>query len=193
MLCAMLRSWARRSPKAIAVFSIVLMVFGPSLAMAADNTATGSIAGVDADLNDSNTFTLNSTVLSLVKAAFLSNGTALTSGASVSKGTTVKFLVYVDNTTSSVADSINVSDVLNAAFVYQTGTIKVDVSQNTGATAASIYAAVNAAAAVTDAVSGADVAGITGSTISAGNVAGNALVTVPASKVWAMLYTVKVQ
>ena len=64
---------------------------------------------------------------------------------------------------------------------------------NTGSTVAAIYAAANAAALLTDAVSNGDVAGISGSTVSAGATGGNAAVTVPASKVWAMLFTVKVQ
>jgi hypothetical protein len=99
----------------------------------------------------------------------------------------------MDNSTIVPADSVNVSDVLAAQFVYQPGTLKVDNTVATGATAAAIYASINATAAVTDAVSGADVAGITGSTVSAGLSAGNALVTVPASRVFAMLFSVRVQ
>jgi uncharacterized repeat protein (TIGR01451 family) len=175
------------------VITFASLLLAPSVARAADNQALGNVAGVDADLNDSNIFTINSSLLALVKAAFLADGTALTSGATVPRGTLVKFLIYVDNTTGVPVADVNVSDTLDATFVYQAGTIKVDSSQATGATPAAIYAAVDAAAALTDAVSGADVAGIAGIVISAGSGAGNATVTVPGSQVWAMLFTVSVQ
>lgn len=163
------------------------------VAHAADNQATGDVAGVDADLGNSNTFTLNSTTLALVKAAFLNDGTPLASGTTLARGTVVQFLIYIDNSTTVPVDSINVVDVLAAGFAYQAGSIKVDASQNTGATAAAIYAAVNATAPVTDAISGADVAGINAATISAGQSAGNAMLSIPATRVWSMLFTVKMQ
>lgn len=171
----------------------VLCTVAPAASFAADNTATGDIAGGASTITNSNTFTINSTQLALVKAAFLSDGTPIASGTSVPKGSLVKFMIYLDNSTIVPADSLNVSDVLAAQFVYQPGTLKIDNSQATGATAAAIFAAVDAAAAVTDAVSGADAAGISGSTVSAGLSAGNAIVNVPASRVWAMLFSVKVQ
>src|SRR5262249_49677957 len=95
----------------------------PQMALAATNTAVGNIAGVDADLNDSNTITLTTTTLSLVKAAFLSDGTPISSGATLAKGTVVKFLIYMDNTTPTPVDSVNVSDALAATFAYQAGTL----------------------------------------------------------------------
>lgn len=176
---------------ALAMATLVVLCATP--AMAADNTATGDIAGGASTVTNSNTFTINSTTLALVKAAFLADGTPLASGTSVPRGSLVKFMIYLDNSTIVPTDSLNVSDVLAAQFAYQAGTLKVDNSQATGATAAAIYAAVNATAAVTDAVSGADVAGISGSTISAGLVAGNAIVNVPAQRVFAVLFSVKVQ
>ena len=171
----------------------ILLVVSPTISLAATNTATGTVAGVASTLTDSNILTLTTTTLGLTKAAFLADGTPITTGSALAKGTTVKFLIYIDNTTAAAVDSVNVSDVLAATFGYQAGTIKVDASQNTGATAANIYTAANAAAALTDAVSAADVAGITGSTISAGFAAGNANLVVPVGKVWAMLFTVQVQ
>ncbi len=181
--------------KTVSLFAVFLSAFAPSISLAAvvPNTATGTIAGVDADLDDSNTFNINTTTLALVKTAFLSDGTPVADGADVPKGTTVKFMIYVDNTTDVPVSNVSLSDVLNAAFAYQAGTIKADASQATGATAANIYAAVNAAAALTDAVSGVDGAGITGATVSAGSDATNATVNVAANTVWALLYTVKVQ
>ena len=179
----------------LALFATVALasMITPAVTFAADNQASGDIAGNAANLGNSNTFTINSSQLSLVKSAFLMDGTPLASGTTVAKGTPVKFLIYMDNTTTVPVDSVNVQDALAASFVYQPGTIRVSSAANTGSTAAAIYAVVNAAAPLADAVSNADVAGITGTTISAGAVAGNALVTVPASKVWAVLFTVKVQ
>ena len=172
----------------------ILGVIGitPTAAMAADNQATGDVAGVGGDLTDSNTFTLDAATLALVKAAFLTDGTALTSGATLPTGTQVQFLVYVDNTTAVGVDNINIEDILDAGFLYQAGTIKVDNSQATGATEAAIYAAVNATGALTDAVDG-DVASITGATISAGLSAGNAQLDIAASAVYALLFTVEMQ
>jgi len=83
--------------------------------------------------------------------------------------------------------------VLAAGFAYQSGTLKVDASQATGASVNNIYLGVVGTAAITDAVGPADVAGITGATISAGASAGNAQLDVPADTVWAMLFTVEVQ
>lgn len=180
------------TPCVFAILAAVLILV-PVTARAADNTATGNVAGVDADLANSNTFTLNTTTLALVKAAFLADGTPLATGTTLPRGTDVKFLIYVDNTTTVDVNSVNVADALDAAFAYQTGTIKIDASQNTGAAAADIYTAVDAQVALTDAVSGADAAGYNAGTVSAGDSAGNAAVTVPAGKVWAMLFTVKMQ
>ncbi len=186
----------RTKPFAFAValgVAVLALGFFPSNALAADNDATGDIGGDATDLTDSNTFTLNSTTLALVKTAFLTDGTQLTSGATIPKGTLVQFMVYIDNSTAIAVDDVNVQDVLDVAFTYQAGTIKVDNSQNTGATEAAIYAAVNATAALDDAVDGVDEAGISGTTISAGSGAGNAQLDIAGSKVWAMLFTVEMQ
>jgi hypothetical protein len=184
-------SFAGAGVAVAAAIWLTALVFTPLTARAADNTATGDIAGVGADLNDSNTFTLNSTTLSLVKTAFR-NGTELASGATLPRGTLVQFLVYVDNTTAFAVDDLNVSDVLDPAFVYQAGTIRVDNSVATGAANAAIFAAVSASAPVSDANDG-DVAGIAGTTLTAGTGGGNAQVDIAASSVYAVLFDVTVQ
>jgi len=192
----MFSSWFPRAVKLLAAASLVglsLVPFAARPSLAADNQASGDIAGNPANLGTSNTFTINSTQLSLVKAAFLTDGTPIASGTTVARGTPVKFLIYMDNTTTVPVDSVDVQDALVAAFVYQPGTIRVSNTANTGSAVAAIYAAANAAPLLSDAVSNADAAGIGGSTFSAGAGAGNAVVTVPASKVWAVLFTVKVQ
>ena len=188
--------WSSRATSFVAaavLVSAATLMSSPGTSHAADNQANGDIAGNAANLGPSNTFTINSTQLSLVKAAFLTDGTPITSGTTVAKGTPVKFMIYMDNSTTVPVDSVNVQDALNAAFVYQPGTIRVSNTVNTGSTVAAIYAAANAAPLLSDAVSNADVAGINGVTVSAGTSTGNGLVTVPASKVWAILFTVKVQ
>ena len=187
------RSCTPRAVKLTAALLVALAMLAPHPTLAADNQASGDIAGNAANLGNSNLFTINSTQLALVKAAFLTDGTPIASGTTVPRGTPVKFMIYMDNATSVPVDSVNVQDALNAAFVYQPGTIRVSNTVNTGSTVAAIYAAANAAAALTDAVSGADAAGINAATVSAGSGTGNAVVTVPASKVWAMLFIVKVQ
>ena len=177
----------------IAVVSGALIFAGSfvSLAHAADNQATGDIGGVAGDLQDSNVFTLNTTLLALVKAAFLADGTQLSNNDTVPSGTLVKFLIYVDNTTALAVDDVNVVDDL-VGFTYQAGTLKVDNSVATGATEAAIYAAVNGATALDDAVDGVDVAGISGTTISAGSGTGNAQLDIQGDRVWAMLFTVSI-
>lgn len=189
------REWLERAvPSLTATCVAVTLAFALApFAFAADNQAVGDIAGNAANLGSSNIFTINSAQLSLVKTAFLTDGTPIASGTTVAKGTPVKFLIYMDNTTAVPVDSVNVLDALAAAFVYQPGTLRISNTVNSGATAAAIFAAVAAAPALNDAVDNVDPAGITGTTISAGAAAGNQLVTVPGGKVWAVLFTVKVQ
>ena len=170
-------------------------------AFAADNTGTGDIGGVAADLTNSNTFTLNSTTLAITKRAFLADGTALTSGATLPRGTVVKFMLYVNNNTAVAVNDISMQDVLDATFSYQAGTIKVDNSVAncaaatcTGPEEAAIYTAVNAASALTDAA-GDDVASHAAGTINLGNsvVGTNAQLNAAANTVYAVLFTVTMQ
>lgn len=142
--------------------------------------------------------TFNST-LSLVKRAFLSDGTAIADTSTLPKGTIVKFLLYIDNKGAATND-VSIRDTLAATFAYQTGTIKTDNSvANCAATTctageeSSIFTAVDATAAKTDAVDG-DVASQSGSNIDAGNQnVANAQLNISASKVFALLFTAKMQ
>lgn len=176
-------------------------LFAVPHAYAADNQGTGDIAGDAAAIAASNVFTLTSTQLALVKRAFLADGTPLTSGANLPRGTVVKFMIYVNNTTAFVVDDMSVRDALDPAFAYQTGTVRVDSSvpncasgNCTAAEEAAIYTAVNAQAPVNDVVD-ADVASVTGgNTIDVGNQnQSNAQLNVPANRAWAVLFTVKIQ
>ena len=177
----------------LVVLAVSVSVVGVSAVRAADNQATGDLGGDPANLDDSNVVTINATTLALVKAAFLPDSTQLANNTTVPRGTLVQFLIYVDNSADVDAQNLNVEDVLAAGFAYQAGTLKVDASQATGATVNAIYLAVVGTTPITDEVGPADVAGITGTTISAGSSAGNAQLDVPADTVWAMLFTVEVQ
>jgi len=179
---------------AIASFTVPLSVH------AATNQGTGDVAGDAAALAPSNVFDLSSQQLALIKRAFLADGTALTSGSTVPRGTEVRFLIYINNTTAFEATDVSAQDVLAATFAYQPGTLKVDMTvpncalgNCTPAEEAAIYAAVNGQAASTDAVD-ADVVSLTGATIDAGNQAqANSQLNVPANRVFAMLMTVRMQ
>lgn len=163
-------------------------------AMAADNQGFGDIAGDGDSLTNSNIFSLFTTTMSLNKMAFLANGTQLTSGSTLARGTEVRFVIYIDNTTNFPLNDVSVQDVLDSAFAYQAGSMKVDDTIASGATEAVIYSTVNAVATTLSDVVDADVASAVGVTIEVGdqNVA-NGQLDVPANSVWAVLFRVLMQ
>ncbi|NOT34010.1 MAG: hypothetical protein HOP12_07560 [Candidatus Eisenbacteria bacterium] len=183
------------------IVTLALVLF-PVLVQAADNQGTGDVAGDIAALAPSNVFQLNATQLALVKRAFLANGTALTSGATLPRGTLVKFLVYVNNTTGIAVTDLSVRDSLVAGFGYQVGTARVDTAVANCASGtctpveeSAIYAAVNAQAAGTDGVDADPVSytpGVTSVDVGDQRIA-NAAMTVPANRVWALLFTARIQ
>jgi len=171
---------------------LTLMVFSPTAIWAATNNAIGDIGGVDADLGDG-TFDLSTTTLTVVKTAFLTDGTQLTTGNNVPRGTTVQFLLYIDNTTAVPVNDVSIRDALPAAFLYTAGTLRVDNTVATGGTDSAIRTAVLATAALTDAVDG-DVVSIAGTTIDVGNAnVGNAQVNALGSFVYAVMFDVVMQ
>ena len=183
------------------ILTVCLVGLSSSLVFAATNQGTGDIGGDSSDLTDSNVFNLSTTTLALVKKAFLaSDGSAISDGASLPRGTLVKFMIYINNTTAFAVNDVSARDVLNAAFFYQAGTLKVDSSVANCAAAscttgeeATIFTAVDGVAASTDAVDG-DVVSIAGATIDAGNQnVANGPVNIPANRVWAVLLTVEMQ
>lgn len=174
-------------------------------ALAANNQGTGDVAGDAAALVDSNVFSLLSTgsALTLVKVAFLADGTPLPSGSTVPTGTTVKFMIYVNNTSSIPINDVSIQDVLDPLFLYS-GPDSVQVDNSVGdcaavactpAEEAAIFAAVDAAATSTDAT-GDDSSSVTGgTTVDVGNSvqATNAQQDVAANTVLAVLITAVVQ
>lgn len=177
---------------AVVVVSAALLF--PGSAMAADNVGTGDIAGDSASLNNSNTFSLFSTTMSLNKMAFLANGSQLTSGATLPRGTEVRFVIYIDNTTNVPLTDVSVQDVLDPTFAYQAGSMKVDNTLASGATQAVIYSTVNAVAGtVSDAID-ANVASAVGVTIDVGDQnAANGQLDINANSVWAILFRTLMQ
>lgn len=181
---------------AVLAIMVGAMVLVPAAVHAAPNTAVGDIAGVPADLNDSAPFNLNTTTLGLAKVAFLPDGTQLTSGDSVPKGALVQFVIYIDNTTAVPVSDVSIQDVLDPTFVYQAGTMVVSTLA-TGSAAGAIWSQLDTAGtAVTDAQAAGDVASFNGTdTIDFGNqnAGSNDQLDVPASSVWAVRMTVKMQ
>ncbi len=153
----------------------VLLTLGP-VAQAADNTGTGDIAGVGADLVDSNIVTLTPSTPTLVKAVFLtSNNTALTSGDTLPTGTSVDFLIYLNNEADVAILDVTIQDALTG-FTYTAGTIRVlNTTAECAATACTvgeeltIYNDVRAEAAKTDGAAAGDTASFVGSTVDVGN------------------------
>ena len=138
--------------------------------------------------------------LSIVKRAYWPDGTAIPSGATIPSGVEFKYLLYINNQLGAETD-VSVRDVLDALFQYQAGTIQVDNSVTecaadlcTAAEEQAIFAAVDAAPFLNDAVDG-DVASYTGvgTTIDAadGNV-GNAQLNINSDSVWALMFSAKV-
>lgn len=135
----------------------------------------------------------------IVKRAFRTDGTPLPDGASAPKGSFVKFLLYVNNVGGAVSDA-SLEDTLAGGFAYVAGSIRYDNSVArcaaltcTGAEEAAIFAAADAGAAGTDGVDG-DVASYSPAAVRAGNqVVANAQLDLAEAKVWAMVFTVRVQ
>ena len=177
---------------AMAFIAAALLI--PGSAMAAPNQGTGDIGGIDADLTNSNIFSLSSATMALNKMAFLADGTPLTSGDTLPRGTEVRFVIYVDNTTTFPLTDVSIQDVLDPAFGYITGSMKASNAISTGALPAIIYSTVNAVAGTLSDAVDTDVASYAALTIDAGNQnAANSTVNVNPSSVWAILFRALMQ
>jgi uncharacterized repeat protein (TIGR01451 family) len=200
----MKRQYGKITQSVTALMLGVVLTLG-SVAQAEDNTGTGDVAGDPAALVDSNIFSLFSTgaALTLVKTAFLtSDGTQLTTGATLPQGTLVDFMIYVNNPGSIAVNDTSIQDILDPLFVYQAGTIRVDNTQTCAAAVClpaeepAIYAAAAAAAAGTDAAAAGDTVAFDGTdTIDVGNTIelANDQQNAAAGNVLAVVFTVQVQ
>ncbi len=109
----------------IAALMLGIFLMLSSVAQAATNTALGDIAGAGGDLDDSNTFELLTSTSTLVKAAFLTaSGAPLTSGDRLPAGTSVDFLIYINNETDIDLDDVGIQDTL-VGFTYVATSIRV--------------------------------------------------------------------
>lgn len=159
-------------------------------------------------ITDSALLTITSSTLAVVKKAFLddSTGTEITSGSSVVKGTIVKFMIYVDNSTSTQATDVRLEDKLNDTdFTYQAGSLTWNNNVTNSASAvASIFAntdttGANTGVVLTDAISGADVASINTAptpddliTMGAHTIQTNGVVNIPAGKIVAFMFRARI-
>ncbi len=135
----------------------------------------------------------------IVKRAFELDGTPVPSGTVLPKGTVFKFLLYVNNPGGAVSD-VSLSDALDAAFEYQSGTIRYDNSQPastagacTPAEEAAIFTAANAGTPGTDGVDG-DPVCRAATTIHVGDQnAANARLDIAAGRVFATVFTCRMR
>ncbi|MFN0151655.1 MAG: LamG-like jellyroll fold domain-containing protein [bacterium] len=135
----------------------------------------------------------------IVKRAFTIDGDPLSGGAVAPKGSRIQFLLYIDNKGAAVTD-VRVGDVLDAGFAYVAGTMRfANTTSNcagascSGAEEQTIFDDAAAGTGLSDAIDG-DVATFGASTIELGKQnAGNAQLDIAAGKVWAVVFTVKVQ
>ncbi len=188
---------------AVTVFAGLLAAGSIQPAFAEDNTGTGNVAGDPAALADSNIFVLNSTgaALTLVKTAWMTgDGSPIGSGSTVPQGTSVDFMIYINNLASVAINDVSIQDILDPLFLFQGGTIRVDNSVANCAAAAcnageeaAIYAAASVVAANSDLVD-ADTSSFAGVTVDAGDQSvANGTLNVAANTVLAVVFTVQVQ
>jgi hypothetical protein len=156
--------------------------------------ATGSTSEVGADVA-----VVAAPVPAIVKRAILLDGTPLADGVTVPRGTRIKFLLYINNRVGAIAD-VSLVDTLDSGFAYIANSIR---SSNavaacaapvcTSAEEAAIFAAANAGPAGSDAVD-ADTVSFTGGVVRAGNqVVANTQLDIAGVKVYALVFTVRVQ
>ena len=159
----------------IAALTLGVFLILSSVAQAADNTGVGDVAGVGADLADSNTFTLNRSTPTLVKAAFLtSDNTALATNDVLPAGTSVDFLIYINNEADVSILDVGIQDTL-VGFTYVASSIRVLnttaeclATLCTGPEELGIYNDARVTAALSDGA-GDDAASINGTTVEVGN------------------------
>ena len=178
----------------------VLLTLG-HVAQAAPNQGTGDVAGDGAALGDSNVFNLSSaSALTLVKTAFLTvGGTPLADNDTVPAGTSVDFMIYINNESSVAINDVSIQDVLNVAFTKDVDNIHIDTAvADCGVTCdaaeeAAIYASAIATGALTDAA-GDDTVSFAALTVDAGNsvVGTNDQLDIAANTVLALVFTVVV-
>jgi uncharacterized repeat protein (TIGR01451 family) len=103
---------------ALGAMIAVLLLGCPLAAFSATNTVIDPGGGT-VSLVPSGPVTVNSVQLALVKQARDLSGAVLATGANVTPGQTIYFVLYVDNTTAYPANDIQIIDQLDeSAFTY---------------------------------------------------------------------------
>jgi len=182
----------------IAALMLGVFLMLSSVAQAATNTAVGNIAGDGLLLDDSNIFELIASTPTLVKAAFLtSTNLALNDGDTLPKGTSIDFLIYINNETDIDLVDVGIIDAL-AGFTYVGSSLHVlNTTAECGATLCDAAEELNiynlarvAGAARSDGVDG-DGASESGGTIEVGDntTAGNGTQNALANFVLALVFT----
>lgn len=155
-------------------------------------------------ITDSATLTITSTKLAVLKRAFMddNSGTEIVSGGSVVQGSIVKFMIYIDNSTSTQSVDVRLEDQLNdTEFTYQAGSLTWNNSvTNSAAAVATIFTDTNAGSGgvvLSDAANG-DVASantaVSPDLITMGAHTGqtNGVVNIPAGKIVAFMFRARV-
>lgn len=161
--------------------------------------SAGSTTGSDPRNTSETGANVSGLPLAIVKRAFTTDGTPLSDGAVAPKGSRIKFLLYIDNDGGAVTD-VRLSDVLDLGFAYEVESMRsANITANcatsscTGAEEQAIFDDAVAGAALTDAAD-TDVATFGSGVIEIGKQnAGNAQLDIADGKVWAIVFTVKVQ
>ena len=189
---------------------LALLILLPSIVQAATNIGRADMGAdplaTDNDLiTDSGVLTITSTKLAVMKKAFLDDntGTEIASGSSVVKGTIVKFMIYLDNSTNAQATDVRFIDLLDeVAFTYQANSLRWNNNVTASAApVATIFTDTNAGASValTDAISNADVGSADTTqtpndriTFGAVSTQANAQLNIPAGKIVSFVFRARV-
>jgi len=186
-----------------------ILLLLPSIALAATNIGMANMGGDPASpdndfITDSLPLTINATKLAVIKKAFLddSSGTEIASGSNVVKGTIVKFMIYLDNSTSAQASDVRFVDLLDeVAFTYQANSLRWNNNVTaTAAPVATVFTDTNAGASValTDAISGADVTSADTTqtpdriTMGAHSAQANAVLNIPAGRIASFMFRARI-
>ena len=197
---------------AVTACAAILAMCSFQTAFAEFNQADGDVASDTNALGISNNFQLSSTGagLALVKTAWMtSDGSPIADGSTVPQGTSVDFMIYVNNIGSVDINDVSIADTLVALFAYNDAAdsirvVNVAIPSTTGACAAAvcdsdeeieIYTAAVAAGANTNGT-GDDTSSFDNGTdtVHVGDeTAANTRLDVLADRVLAVVFTVQVQ
>ena len=180
----------------------VALLFGPTSAMAATNTATWNISGVVQPDATFDLVSFNAGNITLTKTAFLvADGSELTDGATVPSGTPVDFMIFINNKNTAAVNNINISDDLvtaPAGFTYTANSLRFSTTAECTLQAcdqgerAALYAAAVAPNTYTDAT-GDDEASVVAGVVTAGlNGTTNTQLNVAAQTAYALVFTATV-